>query len=563
MRSAAVRPAGGFARWGARNLFNLFLLAVSGGFAGGATESNRSEYDPAAGLFSGREPVPRLTIEVSESDLARLAESTSVRDDAFRPEVTALVRDGTNVLTKVALHLKGARGSFRAVDGKPALTLRFSENLKHQRFHGLEKISLNNSVQDSTYLCEWLGRRFFAEAGLPVPRAAHAIVSLNGRPLGIYVLLEGWNKQFLRRHFSDPSGNFYEPAYHNDLPGPFEVKSGDLPGDHRALHALTAAIELPPERRWAALEEPLDRDRFVTGMALEILLMHWDGYCGNQNNYRIFHDRASGRLVFFPHGLDQLLGLRRGRNSMVLAPRMRGRVADAIVESTEGLEHYYDRMGWLLTNVWDVARWTAEAQRMARRLRPLVDEEPDGNARFDEQVERLIDQLTQRHADASRQLAVATTPIHFTGSQPTILRNWRYWTAGNSFGMGFRQREDGPGYLRLYAGRFGSGSAWRTTVRLEPGRYRFEGRVEHDPGTAASPGFTIRSSLGQNTRRIGLDPKGTDNSASTSPNAKAMTGLVHEFSVTQLRYVELFCEANGATGWIDFDPESLKLSRLK
>jgi len=42
---------------------------------------------------------------------------------------------------------------------------------------------------------------------------------------------------------------------------------------------------------------------------MEIMLAHWDGYAQNRNNYRVFHDFDSGRLVFLPHGLDQMFGV--------------------------------------------------------------------------------------------------------------------------------------------------------------------------------------------------------------------------------------------------------------
>src|SRR4051812_4445508 len=65
-----------------------------------------------------------------------------------RQSVNATVREGKNVYTNVALHLKGAAGSFRPITDNPAMTLNFDKNVKDQKFHGLEKLSLNNSVQD-------------------------------------------------------------------------------------------------------------------------------------------------------------------------------------------------------------------------------------------------------------------------------------------------------------------------------------------------------------------------------------------------------------------------------
>jgi hypothetical protein len=65
----------------------------------------------------------------------------------------------------------------------------------------LDKIHLNNSVQDRSYLTEILCGDLFLAAGVPAARGTHARVFLNGRDLGLYGLKEGFDQSFLRRHF--------------------------------------------------------------------------------------------------------------------------------------------------------------------------------------------------------------------------------------------------------------------------------------------------------------------------------------------------------------------------
>src|SRR6185436_9973152 len=146
-------------------------------------------------LFSGRE-IPHLVIKIPDEEMDILRDQK--RQNGKMPprtNVLVTVRDGDSFYTNVALHLKGS-ASFRGIDSKPALTLTFDKYEEKQRFHGLQKISLNNSMHDPTYLCEKLGREIYTAAGIPVPRVAHATVELNGRDLGVFVLVEGWNKQF-------------------------------------------------------------------------------------------------------------------------------------------------------------------------------------------------------------------------------------------------------------------------------------------------------------------------------------------------------------------------------
>ena len=97
------------------------------------------------------------------------------------------------------------------------MTLNFDKNAKGQRFHGLSKLSLNNSVQDPTLISEQFSREMFLKAGIATPRASHAVVELNGRDLGVYVLVEGFNKQFLRRHFKNAEGHLYDGGFLKDV----------------------------------------------------------------------------------------------------------------------------------------------------------------------------------------------------------------------------------------------------------------------------------------------------------------------------------------------------------
>src|SRR5947199_6835908 len=111
---------------------------------------------------------------------------------------------------EVSLHLKGGAASFRPVDHKPALTLNFDKFVDKQRFHGLDKIHLNNSVQDPAWMTEIVCGDLFLAAGVPTARGTHAVIELAGKPRGLYVLKEGYNRTFLKRFFPNPDGNLYD-----------------------------------------------------------------------------------------------------------------------------------------------------------------------------------------------------------------------------------------------------------------------------------------------------------------------------------------------------------------
>src|SRR6187431_171316 len=118
---------------------------------------------PGAEIFDNKTILP-LRIEISSNELNVLRQND-------RKDVRATVYEGTNVWRDVALHVKGAAGSRRPIDdAKPALTLSFNRFTPDQKFHGLRKIHLNNSVQDGCFMCENICSELFRKAGVPTPR---------------------------------------------------------------------------------------------------------------------------------------------------------------------------------------------------------------------------------------------------------------------------------------------------------------------------------------------------------------------------------------------------------
>ncbi|HTE19990.1 MAG TPA: CotH kinase family protein, partial [Armatimonadota bacterium] len=227
-------------RWSpaAAALTLLFALTAPAGAQGTAAQApatsppakTASKKDDSIPFFRDG-AVPRLKIQIPDAELNQLRQKNR---EYVRCTVT---EDDKTQYPNVGIHLKGAAGSFRGLDDKPALTLNFDKFTKGREFHDLEKIHLNNSVQDPTYLNELLTSELFLTAGIPAARTTHARVWLNGRDLGLYVLKEGFNKDFLKRYFANTTGNFYEPGLIQDLDGQVKLQSGSGPADRSDVKA--------------------------------------------------------------------------------------------------------------------------------------------------------------------------------------------------------------------------------------------------------------------------------------------------------------------------------------
>src|SRR5260221_319785 len=172
----------------------------------------------------------------------------------------------------------------------------------------------------------------------------------------LYVLFEGWNKQFLRRHCESTKGNLYDGGSGGDITKMLKVDCGENPQDRSDLKELVAAArEASLSNRLARLQRVLDVEKFRTFSALEILLVHWDGYCaGGPNNYRVFHDAARDKIVFMPHGMDQLFGVSSSIDFSV-TPNWHGLVARGLFSIPQERRRLQERLATLLTNEFRVA----------------------------------------------------------------------------------------------------------------------------------------------------------------------------------------------------------------
>src|SRR5688572_4449825 len=306
--------------------------------------------------------IPHFKIEITGTNYDSLQ-----RDP--RRSVRAKVTDGKTVYEDVAIHLKGAAGSFQPLEARPALTLNFDKFKEGQDYHGIDKLHLNNSVQDRSYMTELLCSELFLAAGVPTARTTHARVELNGRPLGLYVLKEGFDKTFLRRHFTNAKGNLYDGGFTQEITDALERDEGEGPSHVELRRLVAAATDSDPEARWARLEKLLDMDCMLSFMALEMMTWHWDGYVMKHNNYRVYHEPASDKIYFLPHGMDQMFWQ---ANGAIVPLNPGGLVAAAILRSPQGRKLYRERVGLLLTNVFSAERLTARIDEVQRRIRPVL-----------------------------------------------------------------------------------------------------------------------------------------------------------------------------------------------
>lgn len=80
-----------------------------------------------------------------------------------------------------------------------------------KNYYGLDKLSLNNLIQDTTYMKDYLTYRLMESFGVDAPLCSYVFITVNGEDWGLYLAVEGVEESFLQRNYGSSYGNLYKP----------------------------------------------------------------------------------------------------------------------------------------------------------------------------------------------------------------------------------------------------------------------------------------------------------------------------------------------------------------
>lgn len=372
----------------------------------GALDPDGVLLDPGAALYD-RNQVLRIAIAMDEADWDALRQQTRHSLDVIgetcnvKPAecpytyfLADVFIDGV-LVPDVGVRKKGFFGSLS--DEKPSLKIDISAHDPAQRFDGVEHLTLNNNLGDPSQIKQCLGYELFARAGLPAPRCNFAVVEVNGDPLGTYTNVEPIKKAFLRRHFASAAGNLYEGALSDFRPGwvdTFERKTHESDPDRTDLPMMVEALASDTDLSMPSLEALVDLPRFYDFWAMEILLMHGDGYARNTNNFFLYGDPSTGRFSFIPWGIDVILAPDRAWSWEQSPPEglawVTGALAQRLYAQPEGRARLNASLQYVLAEVWDERVIEEEIDRMQDLWAPHITEYEDFIADSVEQVRQYV-----------------------------------------------------------------------------------------------------------------------------------------------------------------------------
>ena len=78
-------------------------------------------------------------------------------------------------------------------------------------YYGLDKLSLNNLIQDNTMLKDYLCYQLMGSFGVDAPLCSFVYITVNDEDWGLYLAVEGVEESFLQRNYGSGYGELYKP----------------------------------------------------------------------------------------------------------------------------------------------------------------------------------------------------------------------------------------------------------------------------------------------------------------------------------------------------------------
>lgn len=281
--------------------FVLFL-----GIAGAGRPAGAQVITPTADDLFNDQVVQRIDLTMNSKDWEKL--KASFQENTY---YTVTITWRGQIMRNAWVRSRGS-GSRSGI--KPGLRLDFNRNAAGaQEWLGLKSLILDNMKQDPTGMHELLATKFFARMGLPAAREAFALLYVNNKFAGTYVVVEPVDKHFLARVFGQhEDGNVENDGYLYEYKwkypymltylGPELEKYKELlePKTHEneAMSSLYDPIRLMAREINEARDDMFESNvstylnlpQFVKHVAVQSLLAEWDGLLGyaGMNNFYLY-----------------------------------------------------------------------------------------------------------------------------------------------------------------------------------------------------------------------------------------------------------------------------------
>ena len=178
-----------------------------------------------------------------------------------------VVIDG-EICRNVAIRAKG-NTSLSSVanygNNRYSFKIEFDHYDKANTYFGLDKLCLNNIIQDNTYMKDYLSYQLMSSFDVNAPLCSYAYITVNGNDWGLYLAVEAVEESFLQRNYGNDYGELYKPDSVKmgggrgngknfkqedfEIPEGFDIPKTFMPPDVSGEKMPDAYNQIPPDRQ--------------------------------------------------------------------------------------------------------------------------------------------------------------------------------------------------------------------------------------------------------------------------------------------------------------------------
>ena len=298
-------------------------------------------------------------------------------------------------------------------------------------YYGLDKLCLNNIIQDNTYMKDYLSYQMMADMGVASPLCSYIYLRVNGEDWGLYLAVEGIEESFLQRNYGNDYGQLYKPDSQNmggQTPGGADSKAGgQTPGrdgggngsedvllkyiddaidsyENIFNNAKTDSSDSEKERLIAALKKlnsgedlanTVDIEKVIRYFVVHNFVLNFDSYTGSMiHNYYLYEKDGQMQMIPWDYniafgGFESAGGYSNLVNYPIDSPVSGGNVEDRpmiswIFANEEYTELYHQYFAEFISEYFDSGYFTEMMDNVSSMIAPFVEKDPTKFCTYEE-----------------------------------------------------------------------------------------------------------------------------------------------------------------------------------
>ena len=268
----------------------------------------------------------RINVNLNQSSFDSLINNTSITDILYDSSVEFILSNQVFYLNNVGIRL---RGNTSLTAPKKSFKLDFNSFEPGRKFFGLEKLNLNANHNDPSLFRAAISWHILRQMNIPSTRTSFADLYINNNFMGVYVVTEHIDEEFIKKNYEKDYGNLYKclwpaPLYYlGDDPEAYkfeyngrrayDLKTNKFDDDYFDLANFISVLNNTPDQDFVCeIERVFNVADYLKILALDVLIGNWDGYSGNKNNYYLYHDPLTDLFNYIPYDLDNTWGITWG-----------------------------------------------------------------------------------------------------------------------------------------------------------------------------------------------------------------------------------------------------------